>query len=88
MLIKNNEIIEGSQNQFLQFRSLNYKKIKKLYSKSLLFIDKTTPYYNQFQVLGNKIKRIGNNCNCYQILMEEVIPKDKVYRFKIKITKY
>lgn len=32
------------------------------------------------------IKRINNNGTRYQIILNEVIPKDKIYSFKIKFT--
>jgi hypothetical protein len=48
-------------------------------------VDKTTPYYNQFSITGKTIKYIGNNQSWHQILMSEVIPKDKGYSFKIKV---
>ena len=46
-------------------------------------MDHTCPYYNQYMICGNIIKRQNGNGNWYQILAKEVIPKDKIYKFQV-----
>jgi hypothetical protein len=50
-------------------------------------IDISASYGHHFLVSGSIIKRLNtyNNGNLCQLVIRDVIPKDKVYSFKIKL---
>jgi hypothetical protein len=49
-------------------------------------MDLSTAYAYCYQTSGNFIKRLNvNTGSIYQLIMNEVIPKDKIYSFKIKL---
>jgi hypothetical protein len=53
--------------------------------RQTLTVDTLNQYLNMFKVDGSFIKKIGSNGSWHKILINEVIQRNRVYRFKVKV---